>query len=183
MESLDGPIRMGKSAALGGGQIENRTKLDLRSVCVIRKPTASEVKRSDRKLEGRWIGELSAGQSAPFSGLTTLPDKKVTFGEERTAEGQTISAPQLNLETLFKLALDSQYMEEGETRLVARSDEVQPGETITPAASQVRGATLVVAHLAYAPPAPPEKDVNTRRDFKGDNEKSPNDEPVEIFSE
>ena len=74
-------------------------------------------------------------------------------------------------------------MEEGETRLVARCDEVQPGETITPQASQIRGATLVVAHLAYAPPPPPEKDVNTRRDIKADTDKSPNDEPVELFRE
>ena len=66
MQTLDGPIRIGKSTALGGGQIENRTKLELHSVCVVRKPTADEVKRSDRKLEGRWIGELSAGQSASF---------------------------------------------------------------------------------------------------------------------
>ncbi len=183
MELLDGPIRIGKSAALGGGQIENRTKLELRSVCVVRKPTASEVKRSDRQTEGRWIGELSAGNSAPYSGLTTLPDKKITFGDERIAERDTISAPQLNLEPLFQLALDPKYMEEGETRLVARCDEVQPGETITPQASQVRGATLVVAHLAYAPPPPPEKDRNTSRDIKADSDKNPNAEPVEIFGE
>jgi hypothetical protein len=183
METLDGPIRIGKSAALGGGQIENHTKLDLRSVCVIRKPTAAEVKRNDRTLEGRWVGELSAGQSAPFSGLTMLPDKKVTFGEERTSEANYISTRRLNLETLFKLALDPKFMEEGETRLVGRCDEVQPGENITPQASQVRGATLVVAHLAYSAPPPPEKDANTRRDFKADSDKSPNDEPVELFGE
>jgi hypothetical protein len=180
MQTLDGPIRIGKSAALGGGQIENRTKLELHSVCVIRKPTADEIKRRDRKLEGRWIGELSAGQSAPFTGLATLPDKKEMFGEERAAEGNYISTPRLNLEPLFKLALDPKYMEEGETRLVARCDEVLPGETITPQASQVRGATLVVAHLGYAPPPPPEKDINTRRDFKADSDRSPGDEPLEL---
>jgi hypothetical protein len=41
-----------------------------------------------------------------------------------------------------------------------------PGQTITPNASQVRGATLVVAHLGYAPLAAPKKDQNTRQDLK-----------------
>jgi hypothetical protein len=178
METLDGPIRIGKSAALGGGQIENRTKMDLHSVCVVRKPTGDEVKRSGRRLEGRWIGDLAAGQSAPFTGMATLPDKDVMFGEERTAEAKLISTPQLNLEPLFKLALDPKYMEEGETRLVARCDEVQPGEIITPQASQVRGTTLVLAHLAYAPPGPPQKDVNTRRDIKESPDNSMEDTPA-----
>ena len=62
-------------------------------------------------------------------------------------------------------------------RLVARVDEVLPGETITPAASQVRGATLVVAHLEYARLPPPEKDQNTRRDIKATDD-VPGTEPL-----
>jgi hypothetical protein len=70
-------------------------------------------------------------------------------------------------------------MEEGETRLVARCDEVLPGETITPEASQIRGATLVVAHLDYADPPPPEKDNNTRREIKATDDK-PLGNPLEL---
>jgi hypothetical protein len=57
-------------------------------------------------------------------------------------------------------------MDPGEIRLVARIDEVLPGQTITPAASQIRGANLVVAHLDYAPPSEPIPDDNTRQDVK-----------------
>ncbi|HEX3602061.1 MAG TPA: hypothetical protein VHU84_18045 [Lacipirellulaceae bacterium] len=177
MQTLDGPIRIGKSKALGNTQIENHTKLDLHSVCVVRKPTEEEVKQSKREMEGLWIGELSAGQSAAASDrMPTLPDKKITFGEERTTEARLIHAPRLNLEPMFQFALNPDYMEDGETRLVARCDEVQPGEKITPEASQVRGTTLVVVHLQYAPPAAPEKDKNTRRDIKGTDDRPNEDE-------
>lgn len=170
MQTLDGPIRIGKSKALGSLQIENLTKMELHSVCVIRKPTAEEVRKFRRGVEGRWVGELMPGQSAPtterMSTLSDKDEKKSYFDEERAAEANMIRSARLNLEPMFKLALDPKYMEEGETRLVARCDEVLPGETITPEASQVRGATLVVVHLSYAPLDAPRKDVNTRRDIK-----------------
>ncbi len=173
MQTLDGPIRLGKSSATGGYQIENRTNLELHSVCVVRKPTAEEVRKTGRGSEGRWIGELLPHQSAATTDrMSRLPDQKFTFGDERTTEAQSIRSPRLNLEPMFRLALDPKFIEEGETRLVARCDEVLPGETITPTASQVRGATLVIAHLAYAPPPAPEKDVNTRYDIKATDNKS-----------
>jgi hypothetical protein len=79
----------------------------------------------------------------------------------------TAASPRLDLEPMFRLALSPENMEKGEVRLVARVDDVLPGETITPSASQVRGATLVVAHLKYAsPPDQPRPDLNTRRDVK-----------------
>ena len=174
METLDGPIRIGKSGATGGLQIENRTKLELHSVCVIRKPTKAERESKEsykrRGVEGQWIGELMAGQSAPTTAqmktLGALAEKQVYFDTDRATEAQMIHSARLNLEPMFKLALDLKSMEEGETRLVARCDEVLPGETITPGASQVRGATFVVVHLAYAPLEAPRKDLNTRRDIK-----------------
>jgi hypothetical protein len=67
---------------------------------------------------------------------------------------------------MFRLALDPKHIDDGEMRLVGRVDDVLPGETITPAASQVRGATLVVAHLDYAKLPPPQRDANTRQDVK-----------------
>ncbi len=182
MHTLDGPIRIGKSTALGTPQIENHTKLEMHSVCMVRKPTAEEAQVDKRRMEGRWIGDLLPGQSAPITDrMSSLPEKKITFGDERTAEGRQIQSKRLNLEPLFQLALDPKYMEGGETRLVARCDEVLSGETITPEASQVRGATLIVVHLSYVPPSPPEKDKNTRRDIKADSDKSPSDEPVQLF--
>ena len=81
---------------------------------------------------------------------------------------------------MFRLAVDPNHMKPGEERLVARIDEVLPGETITPSASQVRGATLIVAHLNYAPLPVPRKDLNTRRDIKADDAEPSEDDPIEF---
>jgi hypothetical protein len=159
MMTLDGAIRLGTSAARGGNQVENRTKFALASACVI--------KRTGQKLQGMWIGPMLAGQSAAFS-LGTLDATQPAFAKDRVDEASLQASQRLNLEPMFRLALDPKHIDEGETRFVARIDEVLPGETITPAASQVRGATLVVAHLEYAPPPPPQKDRNTRLDVKED---------------
>ncbi len=184
MHTLDGPIRLGKSAALGSAQIENHTKLELHSVCILRKPTDEELNSKDpkkrRSFEGRWIGDLLPGQSAPTSErMSAMPDKKHFFSDERTAEARMIKTSRLNLEPMFQLALDPRHMEGGETRLVARVDEVLPGENITPTASQIRGATLVVVHLQYAPPSPPEKDKNTRREIKATEDDPREKDPLE----
>ena len=50
---------------------------------------------------------------------------------------------------------------------MGRIDEVLPGESVSPAASQVRGGVLVVAHLAYGPPPEPQPDLNVRQDVAG----------------
>jgi len=110
-----------------------------------------------------WIGRLLPGQSVP------LPDRMSSisspaFADRRKQEAEVLRGEQLNLEPLFRLALDPRYLEEGETRLVARVEEVLPGQTITPSASQIRGATLVMAHLKYRPLPSPQRDLNTRRD-------------------
>jgi hypothetical protein len=181
MLTLDGPIRLGQSTARRGAQIENRSMLPLRSVCLVRRPTREEREQDRRGLEGRWIGQMLPGQSVALSErMSTLPTDKLPFAQERVDEAQVTGGDRLNLEPMFRLALDPQHIDDGETRLVARVDDVMPGQTITPAASQVRGATLVVAHLQYAPLPPPEKDLNTKRDFKADDDKPDDDEPVEL---
>jgi hypothetical protein len=157
MATLDGAIRLGESSALKSRQIENHTKLKLRSACIVR--------RAGGKLEGMWIGQMMPSQSTPVS-LKPLDAKNIAFAEDRAAEERMQTGEGLNLERMFRLALDPQHIEEGETRLVARVDEILPGQNIRPAASQVRGATLVVAHLAYAKLPKPERDFNTRRDIK-----------------
>jgi hypothetical protein len=111
--------------------------------------------------------------------MSDLAAGKPFFADDRAAEAGRVKSPRLNLEPMFQLALDPKHIDEGETRLVARIDEVLPGETITPAASQVRGATLVVAHLKYGLPPPPQKDKNTRRDYKASDNSNEN-EPLEL---
>ena len=102
------------------------------------------------------------------------------FAAERAAEGRARARNLLNLEPMFNLALDPKHMDdEDELRLVGRVDEILPGEVATPAASQVRGATLVVAHLRYAPLPQPVKDRNTKQDIKESDDKS-EAAPVEL---
>jgi hypothetical protein len=168
MLTLDGPVRVGTSAATGGEQIENLTKFELRSACVVKR-------KSGREFVGRWLGQLLPGQSASMS-MSSLDTKKPLFAEQRADEQQLQRTERLNLELMFQLALDPNNIEEGETRFVARIDELLPGQTITPAASQVQGATLVVAHLEYPQLTPPRPDVNTRYDIKGYTEAGTEDD-------
>jgi hypothetical protein len=160
MMELDGTIQMQASQAVNGRQVVNHTKMKLLSACV--------VKRVDGALRGMWIGEITPGKSVSLVlRPLELGENEFAFVEDRAAEGRLQPADRLNLEPMFRLALSADHIEEGETRLVARVDEVLPGEDITPKASQIRGAALVVAHLNYAPLPRPEKDENTRQDIKG----------------
>jgi hypothetical protein len=181
MMTLDGAIRLGQSTARRGDQIENRSKLELDSVCVVRRPLPEDRVPAGVKLYGKWIGKMLPGQSMPISLQRIDPeDKEIPFARDRRAEQPARRGDQLNLEPMFKLALDPQHMEPGETRLVARIDQVLPGEEITPSASQVKGATLVVAHLAYAPAPPPRPDKNTRQDVKAEEEEAEEQETAEF---
>jgi hypothetical protein len=176
MLTLDGAIRIGKTA-IGSKQVENETPYALQCACVVRRPTREESSRSGNRimLEGRWIGELLPRQSAPLS-MSGQDTKKTLFAAERAAELDLARDQPLNLEPMFQLALEPQNLAEGETRLVARIDDVMPGQKISPAASQVRGAILVVAHLEYAPLPPPQPDLNTRQDVKAQAEDESEDE-------
>ncbi len=179
MLTLDGPIKIAKSTATKREQIENLSKMDLHSVCVLKKLTPEEVEQQTDKheFEGRCVGDLLPGQSIPVP-KTAVNTNKPLFAEDRAAETRTQRRDRLNLEQLFQLALDPKNIESGETRLVARFDEVLPGQAITPSASQIRGAALVVVHLRYAPLQPPVKDSNTRQEIK--NKEPDDNEPIKF---
>jgi hypothetical protein len=169
MVTLEGAIRLDKSAARGSRRIENHTQFELHSVCLVRRPTRDEALAGRHEFEGRWVGELMPGQSVSVPNrMSRFAAAQPAFAEDRMAEAKQRGAEPLNLEPMFRLALDPQHMQEGELRLVARVDQVLPGQTITPSASQVRGATLVVAHLEYAPLRSPRPDINTRQHITTD---------------
>ncbi len=175
MFALDGPIKLGKSLSQGRLQIENRSSHQLMSVALVER-TSREQEQGDAKpaLRGMWIGELRPNESKPaiFSPPIVLDKDASPFAAERTAEERLQSVPRLNLEPMFRLALDVGSLEPGERRLVARIDDVLPGEAISPAASQVRGGVLVVAHLEYGPRPKPLPDLNTSRDVPKDDSTS-----------
>ncbi len=165
MIGLDGPIGLGRSS-IGRAQLENRCQFRLDSVGIVERAASGDA------LRGTWIGELRPGQSVALGALPPLLLKQdeVPFAAERAAEAELAGGERLNLEPMFALAYHAAHLEPGEMRLVGRLDEVLPGQTISPAASQVRAASLVVAHLRYAPLADPRSDVNTRQDVKRKSE-------------
>jgi hypothetical protein len=162
MFTLDGPVRRGKSTA-GRDQVENQSQFRLRSAALVRRNSSLP---DGIQLEGMWLGELMPGKSEAIAWPERFKEGDVPFEKQRNDEARRLPGERLNLEPMFRLALDPAPMEEGEWRLVARVDEILPGEAITPSASQVRGATLVVAHLEYGPLDSPAKDLNTRQDVK-----------------
>jgi hypothetical protein len=167
MFPLDGPIQLGRSKSQGRLQIENQSKFQLKSVALVERTSrAEEAGGTQPGLRGMWIGELRPGESLPatFSPPIVLGKDAAPFAAERAAEERLQNAPRLNFEPMFRLALDVTSFEPGEKRLVARIDDVLPGETVSPAASQVRGGVLVVAHLEYGPRPEPLPDLNTRQD-------------------
>jgi hypothetical protein len=173
MYSLDGAIQRNKSQATGGEQIVNGTQFDLHSACI--------VKREGDRLIGSWIGHMPAGKSTPLAFMDRNFEKdKPIYLAERKKEEDALPQKRLNLEPMFQLALSGDNIDDGETRLVARIDEVLPGQEITPAASQIQGATLVVAHLGYAKPPRPQRDRNVRQDVKATTELPVDDEPIEF---
>lgn len=167
MFQLEGAIQLGRSKSQGRLQIENRSKFLLKSVAIVERTSRDkEAGGREPELRGMWIGELRPGESLPavFGQPILLEKDQAPFADERAAEEKLQSSPRLNLEPMFRLALDVKNFEPGERRLVARIDEVLPGESISPAASQVHGGAIVVAHLDYGPLAEPLPDRNTRSD-------------------
>lgn len=140
----------------------NETDYNIESVALVRRPERDL--RGGTTLQGCWIGTLAARSSTPasFSPLGWDDEKAPLF--ERRAE--TAQEEQLNLEQLFKLALDPKRIEPGEVRLVGRVDQILPGVEVTPKASQFRGATLVLAHLNYPPLPAPKNDANAPVDVQ-----------------
>jgi hypothetical protein len=122
-----------------------------------------------------WIGELAPGQSTQFGNPNSLPaissgggGDDVPFTGDRQAEALRlgVASDRLNLEPLFRLAYTADHLDEGELRLVARVDDPLPGYAVTPTASQLRTATLVVAHLQHGELPPLRKDKNTKLDMR-----------------
>jgi len=166
MFSLEGSLRLGTSSR-NSKQVENQSGFHLRDVVVVQR------KLVEGKLQtmGSWIGELRSGSSA-LLGLTLLDlsDGKLPFSTERKQATRSSLSNQLDLDALLKLAFqfpgdNDPLQKHRETyRLVAVIDQVLPGSEVSPSASQIQGATVVLAHLQYAAPEPPQPDTNSRAD-------------------
>lgn len=164
---LDGAIRLGRSVSQNQLQIENRSQHLLSSVALVERTSREEEAEGEKpRLRGMWIGELRPGESKPafFDQSIVVEKGEAAFQAERATEEKLRDASGVDLEPMFRLALNVKNFEPGEKRLVGRIDEVLAGQKIEPAASQVKGGVLVVAHLEYGPRAEPKPDLNTSRD-------------------
>ncbi len=177
MVELEGALEWRKTSQ-GHPQVINRTGYDLDDCLVLR-----HLRDGKSVLSACWLGRLRSGQSAavsfrplPASGLAQS-DQTIPYATERGRSALATNPTRLNIDPLLKLACrwdkadDSWYGARAEYRLVARIDQPLPGCQILPRASQIRGATLVIAHLAYGDLPAPQPDTNSRRDLASSERK------------
>lgn len=169
MFPLAGPLKLGLSSR-NHRQVLNQSGLNLRDVVVVRR----HFKEGDDRpvYDASWIGELRHGTSSAL-GLTPYDwtGDKIPFAEEQEQAARESKTERMQLDNLLKLAFqfpdqdDPRFVRREEYRLVGRIDEVLPGAEFTPAASQIRGATVVLAHLQCGDPPAAQVDVNSRGDL------------------
>jgi len=164
---LSGSLRLGTSSR-SHQQIENGTGLDLKDVAVVRRRFLSD---GTPLYEGCWIGDLSASNSVVlgFQPVDLAADR-LPFAAERKRATSNEADRRLDIDPVLKLAFrfpsseDPLRAHQEEYRLVGRIEEVLPGETASPAASQIQGSTVVLAHLQYGDLPIPRPDANSRGD-------------------
>ncbi len=164
---LAGPLRLGKSSR-GHDQLENRLGYNLRNVVVVRRFFKGG---GEAKYQSSWIGDLRDGDSAAI-GLRSvlLAKEEIPHLEERKKAAGTGSTTRINIDALMNIAFQFPAGEDplgtrrDETRVVGLIDQVLPGSVVSPAASQITGATVVLAHLKFGELPTPEPDVNSRSD-------------------
>jgi hypothetical protein len=159
MAPLGGEIKLGVATG-GAPQLVNGSKFDLKSAGVVR---ARSTVAGKTRIEYCWLGDIPRGESSVIA-FEPADSKELLFAKERRVDDLR-EGKRLNLDLLYGLAQDPKTMKPGEVRLVARIDELLPGAVVEPAASQVRSATVVVAHLTPGDMAEPQTDANTRFDF------------------
>jgi len=169
MHELEGTLRLGMSSR-GHQQVENFSGYHLKQVAVIHR---SFDRNGQVQYRGSWIGDLRSGNSAVlgFTSIGYTPEE-LPFADDRKQATQGSSADQLGMDALVKIAFrfpeaeDIRLQQQEEYRLVALIDNVMPGTKVAPAASQIQGATVVLAHLKFGELPSPVPDVNSIADVK-----------------
>lgn len=171
MVDLGGPLLYEYS---GGGEatVTNRSGTTLRGVGVLRKTNSGRV-------ETAWVGQLDCEQTAALVFRPAAPDADGRlWPDQRRRDRQTSPSAglgHLNLAGLVKIAEDTRSLRPGDVRLVGWSEETIAGMEIRPVAAQRQSLALVLAHLRYAPPVDPGRDVNTAAEMKGKKVLGPNE--------
>jgi hypothetical protein len=156
MVELGGTIELRRSAA-DGLRVVNSTPFDLVDVVVLRRTDMGDDVRS---IEEASLGTLSRGASRILEFTMNAAPSAVRRSVRRRTETGETQKDSLHLERLKQLAMSAESLLPHEIRLVGRIDGRFPGLRVRPAAGQIRGATLVVAHLEYGGFAAPRPDTN-----------------------
>ena len=171
MLTLDGPIRLGKSTA--PRQRANRKPLEVGIAQRVHRAQADRRRGQERprELEGRWIGELLPGQSAPTTDrMSALPADKAPFADERAAEGRLIQTraaePRADVSTRARSASTSKRAKRGWS---PASTKCCPAKRSRPPPRKSAARRWSSPTCDYADRCRhPKKTRNTRRDIKAD---------------
>ncbi|TWU22598.1 hypothetical protein [Bythopirellula polymerisocia] len=164
---LDGPLRFGESSR-GQRQLENRSQLSLRDAVLVRRFFDS---KNRVRYDGAWLGDMRAGESALLAFVPLdISQDRLPFESERITAAKLRGEASQSVDTLVQLAFqfpsgdDPMASRREEYRLVGIIDGALPGMEVEPAASQLQGATVVVAHLAFGELPTPQPDANSSGD-------------------
>jgi hypothetical protein len=117
----------------------------------------------------RWVGPLRSAIRATQKVPTSTPDSSVTLTSELFLKNYPKIAREknedLNLGGLFDVITQDLILATGEVRLLGHSTDSLSKSALEPRATQVRQATLIVAHLQPCPMAPLKPDVDTMFDY------------------
>jgi len=139
--------------------VENGSSIPLSGAAVIRR----KVEGTRLVNETAWLGRIEPGATA-ISKFTRHDSKLQAKRRDRESLTSPVEAAsgQLNLRTLIDRVEDHRVLAAGEVRLVAWHDGILGNQQVSPPAAQRRGASVVVAHLQYAPASNPARDINLR---------------------
>jgi hypothetical protein len=142
MFDLGGAIQLVGSP--GTERVTNGSTLSLAGAVVIQRTAAN-------RLKAAWIGELAAGEDALLKFVATKQaDALKRHVRQSQAFVSSSDSPDMLLDRMLGLAHNHRPLKPGESRLIAWTKEEVPGMQVSPVASQVRRATMVVVHLNYA---------------------------------
>jgi hypothetical protein len=169
MLDVGGPLALSGSAA-EGWKLTNDSDLALQAGAVV-EATGTTDAAHQPIYRVAWVPSLAPGAGSDLS-FQELPRPDAWEGLARIARG----AP-LDVAAALRLGLED--LEPGEKRLLAWSADEVPGLRISPSASQSLTATVVVAHLEFAPRPAPQVDVVRLHDVRKADERLPEPQPEE----
>ena len=136
-------------------RVTNRSRLTLLGATLIRRTAPGEVQVAR-------LGKLEPGA------MLIAEFVAANAASETPSQTEKCDLPpgELSAKRLVELAEDAHQLQPGDARLVATIDQRIPGQSIEPAASQVRCGGLILVHLCRGFGPDPQSDLNRRSDVE-----------------